>query len=305
MFEGSLVALVTPFNSSGDVDFQALVKLVHWHIDCGTNGIVPVGTTGESPTLSDAEHAQVVRTVVREVDGRIPVIAGCGSNNTAHAIKLHAMAFEAGADAALHVTGYYNRPDQRGLLAHFKALSATHQLPIVVYNVPARTIVDISVETIVELSRLPGVVGVKDATADLSRPVLEALSVDESFAFLSGEDSTAVAYNAAGGVGCISVTANVVPALCADMQRSCLDGDFVRARAMQSELMQLHQALFIDPSPIGVKYACSKLGLCAAGTRLPLVDVSDAAREGIDNAMRQLGLNANDRLTGDKMKSIA
>lgn len=300
MLEGSLVALITPFNSAGDVDFPALVKLVHWHVESGTDGIVPVGTTGESPTLSDAEHAQVVRTVVREVDGRIPVVAGCGSNNTAHALKLHAMASEAGADAALHVTGYYNRPDQRGLLEHFKALSASNQLPIVVYNVPARAVVDISVETMIQLAQLPGVIGVKDATGDLRRPTLEGLGIDEPFAFLTGEDGTAVAYNAAGGVGCISVTANVVPTLCAEMQRCCLDGDFVRARATQRELVGLHEALFVDPSPIGAKYACARLGLCAATTRLPLVEISDEARDNIDAAMSQLGL-----VTTDKMKTLA
>lgn len=293
MFEGSLVALVTPFKKCGDVDYSALLNLVNWHIECGTNGIVPVGTTGESPTLSDAEHAQIVRTVVKEVGGRIPVIAGCGSNNTAHAIKLHLMAFEAGADAALHVTGYYNRPDQRGMLEHFKALSASNDLPIVVYNVPARTNVTISVDSMVQLAKMPSVVGVKDATGDLRRPVLEALGIDKPFTFLTGEDGTAVAYNAAGGVGCISVTANVVPTLCADMQRYCLDGDFVRARAMQSELMNLHEALFIDPSPSGVKYAVSRSGRCTAKTRLPLVGISDLARESIDTAMDQLGLAAS------------
>lgn len=290
MFEGSIVALVTPMRPSGDLDTGALHRLVRWHVAQGTQAVVAAGTTGESATLTADEHHDVLRVVIDAANGDLPVIAGCGSNSTQEALLLHRMAFDAGASAALHVTGYYNKPSQQGIVEHFKALSACNDLPIIVYNVPPRASVDIAPETMARLAYLPTVCGVKDATRDLSRPALERLQITGPFDFLTGEDATAVAYNAAGGVGCISVTANVAPRRCADIQRACQQGDFVRARRLQLQLMPLHQALFVDPSPTGVKYACSALGLCDATVRLPLVPASRQARDAIDSALQTLNL---------------
>ena len=285
MFSGSFVALITPMTPTGALDIDALKNLVHWHIKSGTHGLVPVGTTGEASTLSKDEHRQVLKLVVDEVAGKIPVIAGCGSNNTAEAITLHHYAHSIGASGALHVTGYYNRPNQEGIYRHFEALSQANDLPIVVYNVPARAVVDISAETMGRVSTLDSVVGVKDATNDLSRPYLERLAIDVPFCQLSGEDATTLAYNVSGGVGCISVTANVAPSLCSAMQTACLNKDFESAMAIQEILAPLHEALFIEPSPAGVKYACSTLKLCDASVRLPLVKVSNHTQSVIDAAM--------------------
>lgn len=285
MFEGSYVALITPFTRSGKLDEDALRRLVQWHIKNGSDGIVPVGTTGESPVLSEQEHLRVVELVVEEAAGKIRIIAGCGSNNTAEALKYHAHAYEHGADGALHVTGYYNRPSQEGIYQHFKALATLNDLPIIVYNVPARSVISIDIDTMARLSRLPSVIGVKDATRDLSRPCLEKHHIQVPFDFLSGEDATTVAYNAAGGRGCISVTANVAPKQCAEMQHACLAGDFQRAMYIQSRLTPLHQALFDEPSPAGIKYACSKVGLCLETIRLPLVQVTAKTRTTIDEAL--------------------
>lgn len=290
MFAGSLVALITPMDSNGKLDEAALRALVHWHIDNNTDGIVPVGTTGEASTLTMAEHRRVVELVVEEAQGRIPVLAGCGSNNTAAAIALHEHAYGAGATAALHVTAYYNRPSQEGIYRHFEAVSHSNDLPIIVYNIPARAIVDISVDTMIRLAQLPNVAGVKDATQNLARPSLERLQIDKPFSFLSGEDMTAVAYNACGGMGCISVTANVAPALCATMQQACADADFVTARQIQDRLMPLHSALFIEPSPAGIKYACSRLKLCGETPRLPMLPLGRQSRLQIDNALGALEL---------------
>ncbi|MFK7855529.1 MAG: 4-hydroxy-tetrahydrodipicolinate synthase [Granulosicoccus sp.] len=290
MFAGSLVALITPMDSNGKLDEAALRSLVHWHLDNNTDGIVPVGTTGEASTLSMAEHCRVVELVVEEAQGRIPVLAGCGSNNTAAAIALHEHANRAGATAALHVTAYYNRPSQEGIYRHFEAISKSNDLPIIVYNIPARAIVDISVETMIRLAELPSVAGVKDATQNLTRPSLERLQIDKPFSYLSGEDMTAVAYNACGGMGCISVTANVAPALCAAMQQACADADFVTARQIQDRLMPLHSALFIEPSPAGIKYACSRLKLCEETPRLPILPLGRRTRLQIDNALSALEL---------------
>ncbi len=290
MFEGSNVALITPMTVNGEVDSEALARLVGWHIDAGSDGLVPAGTTGESPVLTADEQRRVVETVVREARGRVPVIAGCGSNNTAQALAFHRHAFEVGADAALHVTGYYNRPSQEGLYRHFETLAGENALPIIVYNIPARAVVDIEVETMVRLSRLPSIAGVKDATRDLNRPVLERLGIDKPFAWLSGEDGTAVAYNAAGGVGCISTSANVAAGQCAAIQRACGANDFATAAKIQQRLMPLHQALFMEPSPAGVKYACARLGLCGETVRLPMVPLQRETKYRIDEAMDALEL---------------
>jgi len=284
MFHGSIVALVTPFNHSG-VDEKALTKLIRHHLDNGTHGIVPVGTTGESTTLTKKEHERVVERVVVEVAGQIPVIAGAGSNNTAEALSYTEHAAAVGADAVLHVMGYYNRPNQEGIFQHFKAINESSVIPIMAYNVPARTIIDIEPETMARLATLDNVVGVKDATGDLTRPLRERKLIDKDFCFITGEDQTAVAYNANGGQGCISVTANVVPALCSQLQEACDTGDYTEALAMQLRLMDLHRALFIEPSPAGVKYACSQLGLCQPHCRLPMVELTASTKKAIDLAM--------------------
>ncbi|MEM7208838.1 MAG: 4-hydroxy-tetrahydrodipicolinate synthase [Pseudomonadota bacterium] len=288
-FRGSMVAMVTPFKSD-KVDEDALVKLTHWHIEQGTNGLVPVGTTGESPTLSSAEHKRVVELVVKETAGRVPVLAGAGSNNPAEAIEYSQHAEAVGADGVLHVAGYYNRPKQPGLYAHFKMVHDACNLPVIVYNIPPRAIVDVEVETMAQLAELPRIAGVKDATCDLSRPLRERQLIKSDFSWLSGEDATAVAYNAGGGNGCISVTANVAPALCAEMQAACAGGDYVKAMAIQDRLMPLHSALFAEPSPAGAKYAMSRLGFCEPDCRVPVVPLSDAARAAVDAAMDSLDL---------------
>ena len=289
MISGSIPALVTPFRNDA-IDEDAIQKMVHWHIEQGSSGVVPVGTTGESATLTEREHCRVIELVVQAVAGRIPVIAGVGSNNTREAIFYHERAQDLGADAALHVAGYYNRPSQEGLYRHFEALSDISTIPIVVYNIPPRAIVDILPETMARIAALPNVAGVKDATADLTRPLRERLLIEKEFSFLSGEDASAVAYNASGGNGCISVTANIAPALCAGMQAACRDGDFKEAMNIQDRLMPLHLALFAEPSPAGVKYAASLLGLCDAFCRLPMVPLTDDSKTAIRRAMTGLGL---------------
>ncbi len=289
MFKGSIVALITPFRD-GAVDEPALRRLVDWHIDEGTHGIVPVGTTGESPTLSHDEHKRVVEIVVEQVAGRIPVIAGAGSNNTLEAIEFTQHAQQAGANAALHVAGYYNRPNQEGLYQHFKAVHDASDIPIIVYNIPPRAIVDILPETMARLAELPRIAGVKDATADLARIMKERLLINGDFCYLSGEDPTALAYNSHGGDGCISVTANVAPRLCAQFQQACMDGDYDTALEFHDRLMPLHIALFLEPSPAGTKYAASLLGLCEPDARLPIVPFSPPAQAQVQDAMRQAGL---------------
>jgi len=289
MFTGSIVALVTPFKGD-EVDETALRKLVNWHIQQGSHGIVPAGTTGESPTLTNAENRLVNRIVVEEAAGRVPVIAGAGSNSTKEAINMTLHAMESGADAALHVAGYYNRPQQEGLYQHFKALHDATDIPIVVYNIPPRAIVDVEPDTLARLAKLERIVAVKDATGKLDRPLLESARIEKDFCFLSGEDSTAVAYNANGGQGCISVTANVAPALCAKMQTATLEGNYKEALAIQRTLMPLHEALFVEPSPAGAKYAVSRLGLCDATCRLPVIELTDQAKAKIDAAMQGMGL---------------
>lgn len=288
MFRGSLVALITPMTIEGHVDEQALKKLVHWHLENGSDCLVPTGTTGESPVLSLEENCRVMSIVVNESAGKIPVIAGCGSNSTAQALSLHQYAHSVGADAALHVTGYYNRPSPEGIYSHYKAISDSNDLPIIVYNIPPRTTVDISVETMVRLAGLKNIIGVKDSTKDLCRPYHEQHAIQSEFTWLSGEDITAVAFNAAGGHGCISVTANVAPRLCATMQRACMDGDYPAAMKIQKRLLPLHKALTLEPSPAGVKYACSRLALCTDHLRLPMVGLSDHSKNQIDQALDSL-----------------
>ena len=289
MFKGSIVALITPFRD-GQVDEAALRKLVDWHIEQGTHGIVPCGTTGESPTLAHEEHGRVVEIVVKQAAGRVPVIAGAGSNNTAEAIALTQHAQAAGADAVLHVAGYYNRPNQEGLYQHFKALHDASDIPIIVYNIPPRAIVDILPETMQRLAELPRIAGVKDATADIARISRERLLIGSDFCHLSGEDPTALAYNAHGGHGCISVSANIAPKLCAEFQEACQAGDFGLALRLHERLMPLHVVLFLEPSPAGTKYAAWRLGLCEAEARLPIVPLTKATAEKIDVALRHVGL---------------
>ena len=254
MFHGSIVALITPFRN-GSIDEAALQSLVEWHVAQGTHGLVPVGTTGESPTLSHAEHQRVVELVIEAAAGRRPVIAGAGSNSTAEAISLARHAKSAGADGILVVTPYYNKPTQDGLYAHFKAIHDAADLPLLIYNIPGRSVVDMSVDTMAALARLPNVVGVKDATCDLARPLLTRLACGEGFCQLSGEDITALAFLANGGDGCISVTANVAPRQCAEMQEAWGRGDAKEALAIHLRLVPLHKALFVETSPAPVKYA--------------------------------------------------
>ncbi|CAG9000380.1 MAG: 4-hydroxy-tetrahydrodipicolinate synthase [Candidatus Celerinatantimonas neptuna] len=290
MFRGSIVALITPF-CQGEVDYTALRNLVEWHIERGTDAIIPVGTTGESPTLTPEEHISIIRTVVEQSAGRVPVIAGAGSNNVAEAIEYTQHAEKVGADATLHVAGYYNRPNQRGLYAHFKAVNDAAAKPVILYNIPSRAIVNIEPETMSELAKLPRIMGVKDATGDLVRPWIERqLIKKDGFCWLSGEDATAVAYNVSGGNGCISVTANIAPELCSQMQHACLNGDWAQAVAIQDRLIPLHQAMFAEPSPAGVKYASSLLNMCSAECRLPIVELTDATKQRIEQVMQKLEL---------------
>ncbi|MTH63107.1 4-hydroxy-tetrahydrodipicolinate synthase [Paracoccus shanxieyensis] len=290
MFKGSLPALVTPFTPKGDVDIPALKKLVEWHIAEGSHGLVPVGTTGESPTLSHDEHRQVVEEVIATVAGRVPVIAGAGSNSTHEGIGLVQHAQAAGADAALVVTPYYNKPTQAGLIAHFRALHDASDLPIIIYNIPGRSVVDMSPETMGELAKLPRIIGVKDATGKLERVSQQRITCGADFVQLSGEDATALGFNAHGGVGCISVTANVAPRLCAQFQEATLAGDYARALEYQDLLMPLHVAIFLEPGVAGAKYALSRLGLCGEDVRLPLVGLTDGTKRQIDAALSHAGL---------------
>lgn len=288
MFKGSLPALVTPF-LNGQVDVDALKKLVNWHIEQGSHGLVPVGTTGESPTLTHAEHDLVVETVVSEAAGRIPVIAGAGSNNTAETVRLVLAAKKAGADAALVVTPYYNKPTQRGLIAHFTA-AADCGLPIIIYNIPPRSVIDMTPDTMAELAKHEMIVGVKDATADLSRVPAQRMRCGPDFVQLSGEDATALGFNAHGGQGCISVTANIAPGLLAAFQETTLAGDYAKALTQLDRLMPLHEAVFTEPGLVGAKYGMSLLGLCSDEVRSPLTGLTDATKEKIRAAMVHAGL---------------
>jgi len=288
-FRGSFTALVTPFRN-GAVDEAAFRALVNWQIEEGTNGLVPVGTTGESPTLSHAEHKQVVEWCIEEARGRVPVIAGAGSNATAEAIDFSRHAEKAGADAVLIVTPYYNKPTQEGMYQHFKAINDAIGIPIIIYNIPPRSIIDMSVDTMARLYELPNIAGVKDATANLVRVSQQRAAMGEDFNQLSGEDGTALGFNAHGGHGCISVTSNVAPRLCAEFQSACLRGDYAKALSLQDKLMPLHNALFIETSPAPVKHALSVLGKCEETVRLPMVPVSEKTRTAVREAMVHAGL---------------
>ncbi|QDL92082.1 4-hydroxy-tetrahydrodipicolinate synthase [Paroceanicella profunda] len=289
MFRGSIPALVTPF-SGGKVDEKALKELVEWHVAEGSHGLVAVGTTGETPTLSHEEHRRVIEICVETAAGRIPVIAGAGSNNTAESVGLMEFAKSVGADAALVVTPYYNKPSQRGMIAHFTALHDAVELPIIIYNIPGRSVVDMSPETMGELAKLPRIIGVKDATGKIERVSQQRITCGTDFIQLSGEDATALGFNAHGGVGCITVTANVAPKLSAEFQNACLDGDYARALTYQDKLMPLHLALFAEPNPAGAKYALSLLGMCSPELRLPMVELTDPTKAQIRAAMEHAGL---------------
>ncbi|MCC6888007.1 MAG: 4-hydroxy-tetrahydrodipicolinate synthase [Hyphomicrobiales bacterium] len=288
-FRGSFTALVTPFKN-GSLDEAGFRALVDWQIAEGTNGLVPVGTTGESPTLSHDEHKRVVEWCIEQARGRVPVVAGSGSNSTREAIELSQHAEKAGADAVLIVTPYYNKPTQEGLYHHFKAINDAIGIPIVIYNIPARSVIDMSVETMARLFELKNIAGVKDATANMVRVSQQRAAMGADFNQLSGEDATALGFMAHGGHGCISVTSNVAPRLCAEFQGACLGGDFATALSLQDKLMPLHNALFIETNPAPAKYALSLLGRCADGVRLPLVAVGDKTKAAVRSAMVHAGL---------------
>jgi 4-hydroxy-tetrahydrodipicolinate synthase len=288
-FRGSFTALVTPFENGG-VDEQAFRALVAWQIEEGTNGLVPVGTTGESPTLSHDEHKQVVEWCVSEARGRVPVIAGAGSNSTREAMDLARHAEKAGVDAVLVVTPYYNKPTQEGLYQHFKAINDAVGIPIIIYNIPARSVIDMSVDTMKRLYELRNIAGVKDATANLARISLQRAALGPDFNQLSGEDVTALGFMAHGGHGCISVTSNVAPRMCAEFQGACLRGDYGAALKLQDKLLPLHQNLFIETSPAPVKYALSLLDKCSDKVRLPMVPLSDQSKTAVRDAMVHAGL---------------
>ncbi|MFE3835980.1 4-hydroxy-tetrahydrodipicolinate synthase [Pseudogemmobacter sonorensis] len=289
MIHGSIPALVTPFKN-GALDLETLKKLVDWQIEQGSTGLVPVGTTGESPTLSHEEHETVVEAVVKFAAGRVPVIAGAGSNNTVEGIRLIRHAESVGASVALVVTPYYNKPTQAGLIAHFTALHDCCELPIIIYNIPGRSVVDMTPETMGELAKLPRIIGVKDATGRIERVSQQRATCGADFIQLSGEDATALGFNAHGGVGCISVTANVAPKLCAEFQAATRAGDYAAALDYQDRLMPLHEAIFIEPGLVGAKYGLSLLGRCDEEVRLPLVGLTEPTKAKIRAAMVHAGL---------------
>lgn len=289
MFKGSITALITPFKN-GLVDEEALRRLIEWQIAEGTHGLVPTGTTGESPTLNYDEHKRVIEITVETARGRVPVIAGTGSNATDEAIELSVHAEKAGATGLLIVNPYYNKPTQEGLYQHFKAINDRVGIPIILYNIPGRTNVDMSVATMARIFELKNVVGVKDATCNLARVSQQRAAMGPDFNQLSGEDATALGFMAHGGHGCISVASNVAPRLCAEFQSACMKGDFAAALKLQDRLMPLHDVLFVETSPGPVKYAASRLGLCSAEVRLPLVPVCEATRKAVDAAIAKVGL---------------
>jgi 4-hydroxy-tetrahydrodipicolinate synthase len=288
-FRGSFTALVTPFKN-GSLDEKAYRALIEWQIQEGTNGLVPVGTTGESPTLSHEEHKLAVEWCIDQADGRVPVIAGAGSNSTKEAVELSKHAEEAGADAVLIVSPYYNKPTQEGLYQHFKAINDAIGIPIIMYNIPGRSIVDINVDTMKRLFELKNIAGVKDATANMTRVSQQRDAMGEDFNQLSGEDITALGFNAHGGHGCISVTSNVAPRLCSEFQAACQRGDYASALKLQDKLAPLHINLFVETSPSPVKYALSLLGKCAETVRLPMVPVSEKGKAAVREAMVHAGL---------------
>jgi len=289
MFQGSICALITPFRD-GALDENAYRDLVNWHIEEGTEGLVPCGTTGESPTLSHEEHMRVVELCIETAAGQVPVIAGTGSNSTDEAVMLTRHAKDAGADGALVVTPYYNKPTQEGMYRHFKALNDAVDIPIIIYNIPSRSVVDMSVETMARLAELPNIAGVKDATNDVSRATLQKMAAGEDFIQLSGEDGTQLGFLAQGGHGCISVTANIAPGLMAEFHKAWRAGDISRAQSINEKLMPLHKDLFCETNPGPVKYAASLLGKCTEDVRLPVCPISDDSRKKVEAAMRAAGL---------------
>ena len=289
MFKGSFTALITPFRNGG-LDEEAFRRIVEWQISEGSHGLVPAGTTGESPTLNYDEHKRVIELAVATAKGRVPVIAGTGSNATDEAIELTEYAAKVGADAVLIVTPYYNKPTQEGLYQHYKAINDAVDIPIIIYNIPGRSVVDMTVETMTRCFALKNVIGVKDATANLARASQQRLAMGPEFNLLSGEDATALGFMAHGGHGCISVVSNIAPRLCAEFQNACLAGDYKAALTLQDRLMPLHDAMFCEANPGPVKYAASRLGLCEADVRLPLVPISQASQRTVDAALVRTGL---------------
>ncbi len=289
MLQGSICALVTPFND-GAVDDSSYEELVEWQIDQGTEGLVPCGTTGESPTLSHNEHMRVVEICINVAKGRVPVIAGTGSNSTEEAIMLTKHAKKAGADAALVVTPYYNKPTQEGLYQHYKALNDAVDLPVIIYNIPGRSIIDMTVDTMTRLAKLPNIIGVKDATNDVARATRQKIAMGTDFIQLSGEDGTQIGFLAQGGGGCISVTANVAPKQMSDFHKAWRDGNIKEAQTLNERLMPLHMGLFCESSPGPVKYAASLLGKCSSETRLPMCEISEESKRTVEVAMRSAGL---------------
>ncbi|GAN63880.1 dihydrodipicolinate synthase [Acetobacter indonesiensis NRIC 0313] len=290
VFTGSITALITPMNRDGSLDFNAFENLVNWQIEEGTSGLCAMGTTGESPTLSHDEHHAVVERTIKVSAGRVPVIAGAGSNSTSEAIDLAKHAEKAGASAALVVTPYYNKPTQEGLYRHFMAVADAISIPVILYNIPGRSVVDITVETMARLAKHGNITGVKDATANLLRPLQVRRAVTKRFNQLSGEDGTAVAFLASGGDGCISVTANIAPALCAEVQKAWQEGRAADAVAIQDKLLPLHDALFCESNPAPAKYAASLLGIAGETTRLPLAPLTEASRQLVRSALVDVGL---------------
>ena len=289
MFFGSIPAVITPFKNH-EVDYESLSLILNHLIQNGSNGLVPCGTTGESPTLSHEEHKKIIEETIRISDKRIPIIAGTGSNNTAEAIDFTKHAESNGADAALVVTPYYNKPTQQGLFAHFEKIAKSVKIPIIIYNIPGRSVVDMSIETMIKLSKIDNIVGVKDATNDLFRPLLTIANMKSDFCFLSGEDGTALAFLAQGGHGCISVTANIAPKLCSELQKAWREKDIQKAQEFNLKLAKLHNSLFVESSPGPVKYAASLIGLCNSETRLPLVEITEKTKNEVFNCLKDLSL---------------
>jgi len=289
MFFGSIPAVITPF-SDNKVDYDSFEKIINFLIENNSNGIVPCGTTGESPTLSHDEHKKIIEESIRIADKRVPIIAGTGSNNTHEAIDYTKHAESAGANAALVVTPYYNKPTQSGLYEHFKTIAESTSLPIIIYNIPGRSIVDMSIETMIELSKINNIIGVKDATNDLFRPLLTQKKMNSNFCYLSGEDGTAVAFLAQGGHGCISVTANIAPKLCSEMHKAWRENNISSCQEINLKLAKLHNSLFIESSPGPVKYAASLLGLCKEDTRLPLTKISDTTKKIVKDCLLEINL---------------
>ena len=293
MFKGSIVALITPFNNDR-LDEDNYTKLIHHHLKNGTNGVVPAGTTGESPTLSHSEHRKIIEIAVKECKGKIPVIAGTGSNSTSEAVELSKHAEKTGADALLIVTPYYNKPTQEGLFQHYKRINDNVGIPIIIYNIPSRSVIDMSVETMTRLYELKNIVGVKDATGDLDRVDQQLKSMGKNFIQLTGEDNNALEFNKRGGVGCISVTANIAAKLCSEFQKACTDKDDLaltdRAKQLNNMLSPLHKALFIESNPSPVKYAASLLNLSSADVRLPIVQLLDSSKKEVMNALKVTNL---------------